>query len=116
MIKLSVGQQLWFVPWEKYMGKPRYITVTKIGRVWAQTSERYRIHILTGKPYNGEEPTRATLYPDHETHARQMAIKSAWAWIRRAITYRDGPPDDVTVHDIETAMDLLRLPRPEPKT
>ena len=38
MSALTVGQELWFVPRERYLGQPRMVKVTKVGRKWAVRS------------------------------------------------------------------------------
>lgn len=44
---LQVGQQLWYVPNDSRRGEARFVTVTQVGRKWAQISPTSRISIET---------------------------------------------------------------------
>lgn len=46
MHNVTVGQKLWFEPHLAWLGQPREVTVTKVGRVWAEVdvgSRSFRI-------------------------------------------------------------------------
>lgn len=45
--KLVVGMTLLYVPNDLRRGEPREVTVTKVGRKWADTSIRLRISVTT---------------------------------------------------------------------
>lgn len=36
------GQKLWMVPRHRYMGEPREVTITKVGRKWLTLDNRHR--------------------------------------------------------------------------
>ncbi len=110
---LSVGQKLWMVPYQRHLGVPMFVQVTKVGRKWAEISLRgYRISlnklIIDGGGYTS--PGRC--YLTKEEHEAEVKLHAAWARLRSFMDRKHNPPDGVTIENIEAAIQVLGLPEP----
>lgn len=114
-MKLKEGQQLWFVGANlgNYRGCAGAVTVTKVGRKWAELSgqgdlqglRRCRLDVGTllvdGQGYSS--PGRC-----YESHADWLAIegpKLAWAQLRQHLVH--ATPAELSLQSIQDAALLL---------
>ena len=110
MAKLTQGQKLWWVP-VRYASFdiPMVVTVTKVGRIWAELNIRERISVenlvADGKP---NRSSSGRCYLSKEIHDAELEISEAWNDLRNKIKHHNVPAG-VTVIDIEAAKKLLRL-------
>lgn len=107
---LVEGQELWFVPQQRYLGKPRFVTVTKVGRVWAQISEGgYRINKDTLAVDGQGFTSPGKCYASRELYEAETQRQETWSDLRRKIDRTWGAPDYVTAADIAAAAKLLKI-------
>lgn len=109
-MKLTVGQQLWWVPARYRTGEqPCYVTVEKVGRKWAQLSNQYRIDVTTLEPDSKGYSSPGECYLQREEYESKVAISYAWGRLRKFMESRiwSGAPDGVTLENIEAAGNLL---------
>lgn len=109
---LTVGQKLWFVPREHYLGAPLEVTVEKLGRTWATMgASRYRINIATLAMDAGDGyGSIGQCYVDREAYEAERNRQAAWTALRgRCSNWGVKLHPDVTLADIEHATKLLKL-------
>ena len=109
--KLAVGQQLYFVPTDQRDGKPRFVTVTNIGRKRATLKTHGRVNLETLVMAGDGYPSPGRCYLSEADYLRQMAAKEAWNALAGAIRW-NNPPAGITIEDIRQATELLRLAQP----
>ena len=110
--KLVVGQQLYFVPTDQRDGKPRFVTVTRIGRKWATLSRYERVDMETLVVDGGDFMSPGQCYLSEADYLNEVAVNKAWSRLEGAIRYRFSPPAGITIEDIRQATELLRLAQP----
>lgn len=101
------------VPTQRYVGSPGFVTVTKVGRKWAELSARgYRIDkttlIIDGAGYTS--PGRCYLTKDEHTAEENM--RQAWRKLRDFIDRKYSPPHGITVESVEAALHMLGYSEP----
>lgn len=107
-MKFRVGQSLWYVPASGYA--PRSVIIERIGKRWLYCGTDLQIdrETLDAKPNRGfSPPGRAWLSRDDWDRAQRR--HGAWRHFRRQVQDRWGPPENVTLEQIQAASDLLRL-------
>jgi len=109
MEKLTEGQILWWVPQSQRHALPREVTVTKVGRKWAQLDNRERIDLETLVADGGGFSAPGCCYLSQEHHEGVMALHKAWDGLKRDLEYK-SVPTGVTAADIAAARQLLGLP------
>lgn len=109
-MKLTVGQQLWWVPNHcRHSDKPKFVTVEKVGRKWAQLSSNDRIDVVTLVADGKGNTSPGLCYLTREEYQAKLVKNRAWMKLHAFIEshlYR-GTPDSVTLEDIEAAGKLL---------
>lgn len=107
---MKVGDRLWYVT-DRISRKGEEVTVTKIGRRWAEISNGRRIDLKTwmadGRGYGSPGRCFAS-EADHEMETRRRALYFRFS---QMVAY--SPRDGVTCEDILEAARLLRLEPPE---
>ncbi len=110
----SIGQEFYYVPRERYMGNPRNMKITKIGRKWITLSAMTHWTIRADKTNlvvdgAGYQPP-GVLYASKESYEAMKVLSEEWTTFARAV-YRTShrQPTDVTIEDIKQARALLRL-------
>lgn len=108
-MRFTVGQSLWYVPATGHGA--RFVTVTRVGRKWLEVDRHWVLidrKTLQAKPRKGfESPGRVWL--SREDYDRWQRRHSAWRHFRRQVQDKWGPPESVTLEQIQAASDLLRL-------
>jgi hypothetical protein len=106
---LSVGQVLWLVPYDKRMGNPHEVTVTKVGRKWAEIDERHvRVNIETMAAKCGDY-SRGTCYVDRVAWEREQERQATWDKFHGAIRNSYRAPNGVTADQIREAAKTLNI-------
>jgi hypothetical protein len=106
---LSVGQKLWFVPYEHRRNPPHDVTVTKVGRKWATLDNGHRIDVETWQADGGDCSSPGKCYPDRAAWENEQDRQAAWNVLRRAVGDTWRPPAGVTVEGVVEAMRLLGI-------
>ena len=105
---LKVGQKLWWVPSEHRRGEPYFVTVTKVGRVWAQLDNGYRIDsnlIADGNGYSS--PGRG--HRSKDEYEADVKTKERWSRFRQLVSSIYKTPVGISLADIEQAEKMLKL-------
>lgn len=108
--QLTVGQQLWFVYSDKRRRDPRYVTVAKVGRKYAEVNEmpyKIRLDDLAADDPNYSSPGQC--YLSKEAWEAEDALLEAWRGFLDVVGRHWKPPASVTLADIEQARRLLGL-------
>lgn len=111
--QFHVGQQVWFVPNEKYHGEPRYLTVTKLGRRWIVTNQRGKRFdretlVIDGGGYNS--PGRVWL--DKEEWEAESAKSKAWEEMHGVMRGLWKAPAHLTTEQIKAMTETVKGPVP----
>lgn len=105
---LSVGQTLWMVPSARYAGPPCEVTVTRVGRKWAEISRGgYRIDKTTLYIDGGDYSSPGRCYLTRAEHDNEVAMQRAWDALRNLVERKYTPPDGMTVEAIRAALVAL---------
>lgn len=107
--KLQEGQKLWWVYSSNRRGQPREVTITKVGRKWAQLDNDKRIDLETLVADAGQYSPSGCCYLSREEYEQAEALAKAWSNLKRDLQYARRP-DGVTIGDIEAARQMLWLP------
>jgi hypothetical protein len=106
-MRFTVGQGLLYVA---ATGRSRHAVVQKVGSRWLHLDDGTQIDrkTLKAKARRGfESPGRVWLTLDD--YVRFTRRHSAWRHFRQQVQDKWGPPDNVTLEQIQAAADLLRL-------
>lgn len=89
MSEWKVGQSVWYVPSEKYMGDPRDVTIESVGRKWALLAGRAgRFDVATRQVDGGEFSPRGFVYRSQVEYAAHRSPDRLWEAVRLAIDAR----------------------------
>lgn len=104
---MNVGDKLYFVPFHLSYMMPRYVTVLKIGRKWAELDNGRRVDIATmtvdGKGYSS--PGRC--YKSEEEYTTSTKLAREWEVLRCRVSNQFGPPKGMTIEKISQIKGLL---------
>lgn len=86
---LQVGQEVYYVPGGSYRGKPRYLTITKIGHKYAIVQRewmtiQFDLQTLQEKTDVG---CGGRLYLSEEAYLEEKEADSLWDKVRREVCY-----------------------------
>lgn len=106
-MEYTVGQKLWFAPTQKWLGKPREVTIEKVGRKWLTLSNAYRVSVddLTIDGGNASSPGRC--YLSEQEHRDAVELDEAWRKFGHKVFNRYVVPDGVTVEMIKQIRVML---------
>jgi hypothetical protein len=104
---LKPGQKLWFVQTSYRALDPdagTEVTVEKVGRIWATLSNRDRVdaRLRVDGGY-------AQCYLSRAHFQAHLLVVAAWTEVQVKLSRCHLPPPGVTVGDIATALQVLRL-------
>lgn len=105
---LKEGQTLWWVPNQRHAGPQREVIVQKVGRTWAQLSNRFRIDKNTLIADGGEYISPGRCYLSEVAYIQYVNLIAAWNALTSDLRY--SRPEGVTIEDIEVARVLLGIP------
>ena len=110
---LTVGQELWMVPIERYVGAPRAVTVTKVGRKWAEISERgYRVDLVSLMVDGGQHSSPARCFLSQEAHVAEYYREACWKAMRNHFTHKWNAPNGLLIEQIKVAAMALGVELP----
>jgi len=109
-MKWQVGQKLWMVP-DGHHGKPREVEVVKVGRKWATINTGYPSYRINDKGRIDDRgySSPGCCHESREEYEKRCAITVAWRELKDE--FWSHAPEGVTLEDIETARELLKLSR-----
>lgn len=106
-MKLKVGDNVFFVPREKYNGQPRFCEITKIGRKWAEFDRGRRFDINTLEVDGGGYQSPGRIYLTKEEYDNK--VKTQLLWIKlKELTSLYCCPDYLSTEDLQDAIDALQ--------
>jgi len=108
----KIGDKLWYVPRERYMGSPRELTVTKVGRVWFETDGRrgLRFRIDTMQADGGQYISPGRAYWSREFYELESALDAEWEKFRNMILNTRHRPESVEyIQQIQKAFETLGI-------
>jgi hypothetical protein len=101
------------VPSQRYLGQPRAVTVTKVGRKWAEISERgYRVDLVTLYVDGGQHAPPARCYTDRAAHDAEMYREQCWIALRKHMDHKWTPPQELLIEQIKVAAMALGVELP----
>lgn len=104
---LQVGQKLWYVPRHRGSGKPREVTVKKIGRIWAELDYGGRINIDTLEADGGQYPSPGRCYLSRADYERENYRERLWTALKGRLDRRYRAPADISADRIIQAAEIL---------
>lgn len=104
---LSVGQALWYVPSEG-IGGPREVTITKIGRKWAQLSGNHgRMDIKSYWIDGGQDTSPGRCWISKEVYEAELSRQKAWIVLYEMVWPKYRAPDGISTDAINSMIELL---------
>lgn len=108
---IVVGQELWFVP-TRYGNEKieRTLTVTKVGRVWAEVTGGYvgwRFDLETLQIDGKDYTSPGTVYLDRAVWDLKKKRSQLWSAIRNHVSNNNTVPSHVTVENLEEFLRLI---------
>ena len=108
-MKLTPGQVVWYVP-NYGSTHSRNLTITKVGRKWAETEDRHlRIELGTTDVHETNYGLRGTVYESKELWERAARLQAAWDDLRLDTYRRRWRPAHMTLEAIVEVRRLLGL-------
>lgn len=105
---LEIGQELWFVPRERRDGKPHPVTITKIGRKWAEVDRGYyRIDINTLVADGGQYASPGRCWLNQSAWEEEEARQSAWDSLKKYFDRAWTAPEDFPRSKMEEILAML---------
>jgi hypothetical protein len=104
---LTVGQRLWYVPSDKRMASPFYITVLKVGRTWADCGNGRRINIETLRADGGSYSSPGTAWLSKEAYDADVALDACWRRFQCLAQANYSAPKGIRLSQIENAARAL---------
>lgn len=104
--KLTAGTQLYYVP-QGRRGTPIFVTVTKVGRIYATLDNGERINIQTLWQDDGQYSSRAKCWRSKEEYESSLALEKAWREFCQLVDRNWQLPDGVTINQIQNARRAL---------
>ena len=105
--RLRVGQNLWWVWRNGRRGEPCEVTVVKVGRKWAELSNRYRIDLIGMWADGGKYMSPGACYLSREHYERAVALSRKWLRFQNAVRRRSS--EGTTIDAIEAAASALGI-------
>ena len=105
---LTVGQKLWWVS-DRYRNTRELleVEVTKVGRKWADISNRYRVNVQTLETIGKGYSSPGKCYLSKNEYLSEAKTIEAWLSLHGKLSRTYTPPHGVTIETIETVKRLL---------
>lgn len=110
---LTVGQELFFVNHQTRSAITQIVSVVKIGRKWADLSNRHRIDMVTFRADGGGYNSPGTAYLSEQIYRDKVALSRAWQSLTQKISGMYSIPTGMTIEKIDQIADLLGIDRSE---
>lgn len=104
----EVGQTVWVVPTERYLGKVRECTIVKIGRKWATLDDQNRFDVEDGFLDGRGLRSPGRVWLSKEAFEKYDARRAAWRDLVARLPY-ECPPS-ISADDINTIRKIVGLP------
>lgn len=111
--KLAVGMKLWWVPSRTY-SQPSEVTVEKVGRTWAQLSNRSRADVKTWVVDGYGYAPPGSIWPSREVHEEWAARQACWRDFLRDVGRIYSAPENISIEEINQIRRLIGLEVLEP--
>jgi len=111
--KLTVGQQLWYARSSRW-DKPGYVTVVKVGRIWATLSGGLRISLDDLTLESPKYGIGGQIYLSRDLWVVSVRKNKAWFALREKLQCSYQVPANVTEAQIREAAALLGIVIPVP--
>lgn len=106
--KLTVGQVLWFVPSAPHYGNPREVTVTKVGRKWAEIDTAgIRIGVNTLYADGRGYMSPGQCWTDRTEYEAWTELLNEWDAFRKRVNDCYRMPESVTIEGVRAASKAL---------
>lgn len=105
-MKLTVGQKLWLVRGHRKQNNQREVTVTKVGRKWAEIGFEGRIDMDTLTVDSGGYMSSGACYQSKEDYDRFIALQGAWQAFRDRVSREHGPAQ-ITVDELRRCANII---------
>ncbi len=105
MNEFTVGQVLYYVPESRY-NQSKYVTITKVGRIWL-SFDGMRINKDTLKADGNGYASPGECWLSKEEYDRYRELCKAWEELKSRIRDRYQPSKDLSVDDIQGVIQLL---------
>jgi hypothetical protein len=113
MTKPTVGQTLFFVPsYSRDAHLAREVTVTKVGRMWSELSNGYRIGNEDWIADGGGYSSPGRCYASREEYEHELARQQYWESIVRSISDTWRCPEHLTIDGLNLIAEKLRIRLP----
>ena len=107
-MKLQVGQKLWFVPSQSCFGRPREVTIIKVGRKWATAESLHqKINVDTLKA--GEDVFYGACHVSRERYEETAGMENDWRDIIQTFSRCYTKPSYLTRADLDDRKRILRV-------
>ena len=106
MKKLTVGQELWWVPRGKYR-QASSVCVIKVGRKWATLNNDERIGLVDWIADAGEYTSTGRCYESQSVYEQAIALEVTWSEFRAYIARSYLVPDNATIENIAAVKAML---------
>jgi hypothetical protein len=105
----TVGQKLWLVPSQRYLGEPREIAITKVGRKWLTLDGGARADVDGLVLDGGQYSPPGYCYATRDEWEAEKALNDEWSKLRRDIDCSRRVPVGTSVKAIHDARAILGL-------
>lgn len=95
---IEVGQKLWYVEWQGQRFKPesergREITITKVGRKWAESTHAPRIDKKTMRADGRGYTSPGKAYESRDDYLQSIRLSDMWSKLYRAVREMHSRPE-----------------------
>lgn len=105
----TVGQKLWFVPSQRYLGEPKEVSITKIGRKWLSVSNGMKISIDNLNADGGQYISPGTAYLNRGLYESDLRLNGLWKRLKLIVNAYAVPPDCMNEQKIQDILALLEF-------
>lgn len=107
-MELVPGMKLFWAYNDHRRGRNETVTVTKVGRKWADLDNCPRIDVKTLIADGGKYSSPGRCYYSEDEYKNQLAINNAWYNLCKKLEFR-SPPKDMTLEKMQQVEELLGL-------
>lgn len=111
---MKVGDKVWYQPTSKRCGGGEGvgypITITAVGRKWAETDKRNaRFNLSTGYVDGKGYSSPGRVWPSKEAYELHRDLVKAWDLLRDRVAANWSPPAEISAENVRIAMEMLRV-------
>ena len=112
-MKFEVGQKVWVVYTRRYLGKPHWDVVTKVGRKWATIGDNFHHRIdMTGCALDGgSHSSPGRVYATQTEHAAVVERDELWQSIHNLVGRKFfHPPKHMDISKLKAVLSMIEGP------